>query len=86
MEHLKQIFKQLQQVGLMLHQRKCVFGSHKVLYLGHLISGNGILPNPEKITAVKSFPTPTSVKSLHQFLGLASYYQRFIPVLDGILS
>ena len=79
LEHLKQIFQRLQRVGLKLHPQKCVFGSHEVLYLGHLISGSGILPNPEKIAAVKRFPTPTSVKAVRQFLGLASYYRRFVP-------
>ena len=70
----------------MLHPQKCVFGSCEVLYLGRLISSSGIRPNPEKIVAVKSFPTPTSVKSLRQFLGLASYYQQFIPHFARVAS
>ena len=79
LQHLKQIFERLQRVGLKLHPQKCVFGSQEVLYLGHLISSCGICPNPQKIAAVKRFPTPTSVKAVHQFLGLASYYRRFVP-------
>ena len=79
LEHLRQIFQRLQHVGLKLHPQICVFGSYEVLYLGHLISGSGILPNPEKKSAVKRFPTPTSVKAVQQFLGLASYYRRFVP-------
>ena len=85
-EHLKQIFKRLQRAGLMLHPQKCSFGSHEVLYLGHHISANGISPNPQKIVAVKSFPTPTSVKSIRQFLGLASYYRRFVPNFARVAS
>ena len=86
LEHLRQIFQQLLRVGPKLHPQKCVFGSHEVPYLGHLISGSGILPNPEKISAVKRFPTPTSVKAVLQFLGLASYYRHFVPNFAGVAN
>ena len=86
MEHLKQILKRLQQAGLMLHPQKCSFGSHEVLYLGHHISANGICPNPQKLVAVKSFPTSTNVKSVRQFLGLASYYRQFVTNFARVAS
>ncbi len=53
--HLKQVFNRLRRVGLKLHPQKCVFGSNKVLYLGHFVSAQGILPDPGKITAVRNF-------------------------------
>ena len=49
-------------------------------------SAAGIAPNPEKVDAVKRFPVPTSVKGVRQFLGLASYYRRFIPGFAKIVS
>ena len=43
------------------------------------MSKDGISPNPEKVAKVKDWPVPKSAKEVHSFLGLASYYQRFIP-------
>ena len=50
-----------------------------MLFLGHQLSKDGILPNPEKVDKVKDWPIPKNAKEVHSFLGLASYYQRFIP-------
>ena len=47
--------------------------------MGHIVSSDGISPNPDKITAVKDFPQPQNVKGVRSFLGLANYYRRFVP-------
>ena len=47
--------------------------------MGHVLSKEGISLNPEKVKKVKTWPTPKSAKEVHSFLGLASYYCRFIP-------
>lgn len=47
--------------------------------LGHIISVRGVLPDPDKIDQVKSFPIPRDVAQVRQFLGLASYYRQFVP-------
>jgi len=60
------------------HPEKCKLGCSEVLCLGHVVSAEGIIPNPEKIRAVRDFPTPTKEKSLREFLDLASYYCRFV--------
>ena len=51
----------------------------EVEYLGYRVSGAGIIADPVKVQAVQSFPTPVDVKQVSSFLGLASYYRRFIP-------
>ena len=78
-EHLRQIFQRLRRYNLKLHPGKCKFARPSVEYLGHVISAAGIAPNPAKVQAVQEFPVPTSVRGVRQFLGMASYYRRFMP-------
>ena len=49
------------------------------MYLGHIITPQGLRPNPKLVEVVKKFPVPQNVKQLCQFIGLSSYYRRFIP-------
>ena len=53
----------------------------EVSFLGHVLSAKGIAPNPEKVDKVKNWPIPKTSKEVHCFVGLASYYRRFIPNL-----
>ena len=64
--------------GLKLKWRKCAFLKKEVLYLGHLVSREGISTDPAKVGKVAGWPEPTSTKEVQQFLGFASYYRRFI--------
>ena len=52
-----------------------------MIFLGHVLSADRISANPEKVDKVKDWPVPSNAKELHSFLGLASYYRRFIPKL-----
>ena len=78
-EHLRLVFQRLHDVGIKLHPLKCSLGRSMVPYLGHVISAQGIFPDPEKVTAMEKFLTPTNVRLVREFLGLASYYRRFMP-------
>ena len=49
-----------------------------MVFLGHVVSGEGIKVDPKKIEAVQSWPRPTSVIEIRSFLGLAGYYRRFM--------
>lgn len=75
---LGMVFQRLRKAGLKLKAKKCHLFRESVLYLGHVVSREGVSTDPEKIRAVKEWPTPTSVKDVQSFLGLASYYRRFI--------
>ncbi len=79
MDHLQSVFARLRSSGLKLHPDKCKFAAPEVLYLGHVISAEGILPNPAKVRAVMDFKIPTSVKDVCEFLVVAGYYWRFVP-------
>ena len=78
-KNLEDVFKRTHQVGLRLKLKKCKFAQKSVVYLGYVITKDGIETDPEKVEAIQSYPVPTDIKSLRSFLGLASYYRRFVP-------
>ncbi|KAL0128587.1 hypothetical protein PUN28_003742 [Cardiocondyla obscurior] len=73
------LIQRLREANLKLQPDKCEFLKSKVTYLGHVISKDGVTPDPKKLEAVKLFPRPKTPKNIKQFLGLAGYYRRFIP-------
>ncbi|GBN12921.1 Transposon Ty3-I Gag-Pol polyprotein [Araneus ventricosus] len=80
-EHLERlccVLRCIQEAGLILNPKKCLFGAKEIKILGHLVSGEGIKPDPDKIKAVQDFPTPKNMQDVKSFLGLCSYYRRFI--------
>jgi hypothetical protein len=77
-KHLHLVLQTLRENKLFAKLSKCVFAAPQVEYLGHIISGAGVLTDPNKIEAVKSWPQPKNVTQLRSFLGLAGYYRRFV--------
>lgn len=77
-EKLKLVFERLRQSNFKLQLDKCEFLRKEVTYLGHIITPNGIKPNPEKIKAILDYPIPKTPKQLKGFLGLLGYYRKFI--------
>lgn len=78
LERLETILKRLKNTGLKVKVEKCHLLQSEVKFLGHRVSAEGIGTDPEKISAVKTWPTPSTVKELRSFLGFCSYYRRFI--------
>ena len=83
---LKLVFDRLREANLKLKPSKCHFACESVNYLGFVVSLEGISPDPKKLEAVKSFPTPRSVKDVRSFLGLCNYYRRFVQGFANIAS
>jgi len=78
LERLTTILQRLRSSGLKLKPEKCLLFQKSVSFLGHTISESGIGTDPNKIEAVSDWPTPTSVKEVRSFVGMASYYRRFV--------
>ena len=73
------VFSRLKEFNLKIKPKKSHFFQTSVTFLGHILSADGISPNPEKVAKIKDWPTPKTPKEVHLFVGLASYYHRFIP-------
>jgi len=77
-EHLEKVLARLREHKLYAKLSKCEFAVPKTEFVGHVVSDNGIATDPNKIEAVKAWPTPSKVTHVRAFLGLANYYRRFV--------
>lgn len=84
--NLKKVFHRLREANVRLKPSKCYFVQSKVEYLGHVVSAEGLSPNPNKIKAVQEFPVPTNITGVKAFLGLCNYYRRFVKGFAQIAS
>ena len=75
---LEEVLCQIQDADLKIKRSKCQFGKESVEFLGHIVSAKGIHPNPVKVQAVQSFPTPSSLSHVRALVGMASYYRRYV--------
>ena len=78
-EHLRSLFIKLREADLKLKEVKCNFLKKHIQYLGHIISGKGITPLPEKLESIQKILPPKTPKEVKQFLGLIGYYCKFVP-------
>ena len=83
---LKSVFARLKEAGLKIKPSKCHFLKSTVRYLGHVISKNGVQTDQEKVKCVYDWPVPQTQRELQSFLGLASYYRRFVKIFAHIAS
>jgi transposase InsO family protein len=79
LQHLKEVFSRLQRVGFTLNRDKLRLAQREIPFLGHLLSADGVRILPERVEAISSFPPPTNLRAVRRFLGMASFYGRFIP-------
>lgn len=84
MNNLEKVFQRLRESNFKIQLDKSEFLKLETAYLGHVISTEGIKPNPDKITAIQNYPIPKTPKEIKQFLGLLGYYRKFIPDFSRI--
>ena len=85
-ETLDKVLGHLEDAGLRLKRNKCVFMAESVDYLGHRIDQEGLHPTEEKLEAVWDAPKPRNVTELRSYLGLLTYYSKFLPNLASTLN
>ena len=78
LSRVREVFARLQAAKLKLHAGKCCLFQRRVEFLGHVLSENGIEVQDDKIATVRDWPTPRTLTELRSFLGLCSYYRRFV--------
>ena len=86
LSRLAEVFERLKQAGLKLHGTKCSLFQRRVSFLGHVLSGDGIEVQAEKVKAVRDWPVPKNISELRSFLGMVSYYRKFIPGFANIVA
>lgn len=84
--HLKLTMEKLHEHQLYVKIEKCLFGVSEVTYLGHTVNHQEVYMDREKCEAVLAWPSPSSIKALRGFLGLAGYYPKFILKFGAIVE
>ena len=82
--HIQEVFARLRKHQLKLKLKKCQFFKKETKYLGFVINQDGVKPDPDKVKAVRLMAAPISVKEVRAFVGMCSYYRRFLPNFSRI--
>jgi hypothetical protein len=85
-EHLKGIFARLAKAGFTLNRDKLHLGQQEISFFVHSISAKGIKVLPERIKAIRNFPTPKNLKEVRRFLQMVGFYARFYFVFPRLQS
>ena len=77
-EHIREVFVRLREADLKLKRKKCEFFKKELKYLGHIIDKRGVRPDDDKLESIRSLERPTNVTEVRSFIGMCSFYRKFI--------
>ncbi|KAL5481461.1 hypothetical protein EMCRGX_G021622 [Ephydatia muelleri] len=83
-DSLLKLLQRARECNLKLNREKLRLHMPEVLYIGHIISANGIRPDPAKVTAIQEMPEPAGVSDVRRFLGMCNYLSRYVPRLSEV--
>ena len=86
LQALREVLSRIEKAGLLLKKTKCQFMAPAVTYLGHRIDAEGLHPLAEKVRAIEGAPPPRNVQELKSYLGLITYYSKFLPNMSTVLA
>ena len=86
MRHLDEVLSILQEQSLYAKMSKCEFGMQEMLYLRHVIGSNEVHVHLDKIRAILDWTTPKNVTELKDFLGLCTYYRRYVSAFSQVAT
>lgn len=85
-EHIGKIMEVLSSNKLVVSEKKCKWFKLSLLFLGHIVDGEGIRTNEEKVEKIRNWPTPENITHVRGFLNLCTYYKRFIHGFSSIAT
>jgi len=85
-QRLRQVFERIRSAGLKLSPEKCKLFKSEVTFLGHIVSRQGVLPNPDNVLKLVNWPIPRNVTHVRGIIGLGSYYRRFIKDFSSLMK
>ena len=84
--HIRSVLERLREEKLLINLKKCSFSKKELVYLGFVVSSEGLKMDPEKVKAILEWPTPRSATEVRSFHGLVSFYRKFIKNFCGIFA
>lgn len=85
-DRIHNLLRRCQQRSIILNPDKFEYGVPSVPFIGHLLTPNGVKPDPEKVSAITKMPTPTDVAAVRRFCGTVNYLAKFLPNLSCVVK
>ncbi|XP_035900492.1 uncharacterized protein K02A2.6-like [Anopheles stephensi] len=84
LKNLQAVLSRIEEFGFKLRVEKCSFLKPQIRYLGHLLDGQGLRPDPSKIEAILKMPAPSQLSEVRSYLGAINYYGKFVPQMRDL--